>query len=363
MSSKFSKRPLKLEKNQNQRRVALLFSLVFALCFSCDDSASGSATSESASDVRVPTTPAARDRGLASDACINCEPDREPVGCSVADCPSGNCVDGRCLSQVCGNGIVEGEEECDDGNPVDGDGCSRQCTVEGCGDGVVANQELDCDCPEGFRNADQDGSNGCECAVQSSEDSVCDGVDDDCDGRLDEDFMPPSATLGECQSDAPPCGLGGTRERTDFSCVEGEVVEAQRLEACELETEDLIVEERPWSECISEAEGCSPMGVQTRTVISCQRGRPALIEERRECDLQGQAGCADPISQGWTQYHTQIESCFPNYNGPQVTRFDVGDESFPPCSPALQGQVWCSVREDGSPSRCLFCEDNLYLCQ
>jgi cysteine-rich repeat protein len=32
---------------------------------------------------------------------------------------------------VCGNGIVEGFEECDDGNTMGGDGCSSTCTIEG----------------------------------------------------------------------------------------------------------------------------------------------------------------------------------------------------------------------------------------
>ena len=31
---------------------------------------------------------------------------------------------------VCGNGVVENTEECDDGNTADGDGCSANCTVE-----------------------------------------------------------------------------------------------------------------------------------------------------------------------------------------------------------------------------------------
>jgi len=39
---------------------------------------------------------------------------------------------------VCGNGAIEGAEQCDDGNTVDGDGCSASCLVEGdCGDGTV----------------------------------------------------------------------------------------------------------------------------------------------------------------------------------------------------------------------------------
>ncbi|MBI1814117.1 MAG: hypothetical protein HYR72_04005 [Deltaproteobacteria bacterium] len=31
---------------------------------------------------------------------------------------------------VCGNGVMEGSEECDDGNTIGGDGCAANCTVE-----------------------------------------------------------------------------------------------------------------------------------------------------------------------------------------------------------------------------------------
>jgi len=31
---------------------------------------------------------------------------------------------------LCGNGVVEGDEECDDGNITDRDGCSSVCLTE-----------------------------------------------------------------------------------------------------------------------------------------------------------------------------------------------------------------------------------------
>jgi cysteine-rich repeat protein len=34
-----------------------------------------------------------------------------------------------CLKQVCGNGIVEEDEQCDDGNGDDTDGCRNDCTT------------------------------------------------------------------------------------------------------------------------------------------------------------------------------------------------------------------------------------------
>jgi cysteine-rich repeat protein len=47
---------------------------------------------------------------------------------------------------VCGNGVVEGSEQCDDGNTTSGDGCSNVCAAEGpvCGNGVKEGTEI-CD--------------------------------------------------------------------------------------------------------------------------------------------------------------------------------------------------------------------------
>jgi cysteine-rich repeat protein len=41
---------------------------------------------------------------------------------------------------VCGNGVKEDLEQCDDGNAINGDGCSANCTVEklpACGNGIL----------------------------------------------------------------------------------------------------------------------------------------------------------------------------------------------------------------------------------
>jgi cysteine-rich repeat protein len=41
----------------------------------------------------------------------------------------------------CGNGTQDSGEACDDGNPIAGDGCRNDCTVEECGDGIKDPQE------------------------------------------------------------------------------------------------------------------------------------------------------------------------------------------------------------------------------
>ena len=48
-------------------------------------------------------------------------------GCQV-DC-GWECSGGECAG-ICGDGMRKGAEECDDGNTESGDGCSRYCMVE-----------------------------------------------------------------------------------------------------------------------------------------------------------------------------------------------------------------------------------------
>ena len=68
----------------------------------------------------------------------------------------------KCIAgPVCGNGVVQEGEECDDGNSDDGDGCSWECNSEtrirratlGCGDGFLAYNE---ECDDGNKR-DSDG--------------------------------------------------------------------------------------------------------------------------------------------------------------------------------------------------------------
>jgi len=46
---------------------------------------------------------------------------------------------------TCGDGVVEGSEQCDDGNNVDTDGCLNNCMTARCGDGVAQAEVEQCD--------------------------------------------------------------------------------------------------------------------------------------------------------------------------------------------------------------------------
>lgn len=129
----------------------------------------------------------------------------------------------------CGDGRTDSAqgEACDDGNTVDGDGCSAECALEGCGDGRLqagdacddgAGNTLagpclpDCTparCGEGIRQAaegcdDGNTNDGDGCAADCTPEPPtraacqylcratatydgCNGNDDDCDGQVDED--------------------------------------------------------------------------------------------------------------------------------------------------------------------------------
>ena len=51
----------------------------------------------------------------------------------------------KCIYEFCGDGVINGDEQCDDGNNTDGDLCSAECAIEYCGDGIVNQAWEECD--------------------------------------------------------------------------------------------------------------------------------------------------------------------------------------------------------------------------
>jgi len=71
-----------------------------------------------------------------------------------------HCIDGVCAFNRCGDGVVTGAEQCDDGNLNLGDDCTPSCRaiVPVCGDGYAGLGEQ---CDDGNRDDDDDCSNAC----------------------------------------------------------------------------------------------------------------------------------------------------------------------------------------------------------
>ena len=119
------------ESNHSRRPVlvALLLAACAASCFTGDDLL-----------------------GQPCEVDADCNPDVDVLGESL-ECLNSVC---RKTAARCGDRIVDEEagEQCDDGNSVDGDGCSASCGFEGCGNGKVEGQEQ-CD------DANADDDDGC----------------------------------------------------------------------------------------------------------------------------------------------------------------------------------------------------------
>ncbi len=65
---------------------------------------------------------------------------------------------------LCGNGVKNGGEDCDDGNNTDTDTCTNACTAAKCGDGVVQAGVEECD--DGNSNDADACSNACKSAFK-----------------------------------------------------------------------------------------------------------------------------------------------------------------------------------------------------
>ena len=83
---------------------------------------------------------------------------------------------------TCGDGVVEGDEQCDDGNTDNDDSCLDTCAPASCGDGHVLTGDEQCD--DGGESAACDSA--CT-AAQCGDDTVNEAAGETCDdGNTDE---------------------------------------------------------------------------------------------------------------------------------------------------------------------------------
>lgn len=125
-------------------------------------------------------------------------------------CDDGNNINGDgcsadCRSQeVCGNGIVDRAvgEQCDDGNTMDGDGCEHDCTLPSCGNGILDSGEQ---CDDGNHRDGDSCSRRCEferCGngVLDFDEQCDDGNNVDGDGCEHDCALPRGRLIGAIPS-------------------------------------------------------------------------------------------------------------------------------------------------------------------
>ena len=304
------------------------------------------------------------DRG---ETCDNCP---EDYCCGPHPCGDGFCDEGcgECdtcygpgLDCECGNGVVECAEECDDGNTDDGDGCSSICLIahSPCrdydGDGYYA---IDAACPTGN---DCDDNNA---DINPGEAEVCDGVDNNCDGAVDEgyneencgflcsfNYDPSRAGDLRCCGDDP--GEGGPYENPEVSCDDGQDND------CDGTYDDDLHSTNPDNDCLP----CLPETADNETFYYVF-GEP----DCNQCDHPGDDdGNQGPSALGldWeTDYPGMADACDPNC--PEATvaassppvHIDVYETSEASCSDGIDndcdGFIDCADLDDcgASPDCC-----------
>ncbi len=190
----------------------------------------------------------------------------------------GTCVGGEC-SFVCRPGFAD----CDDSW---GDGCEHpgdDCPPDDCdgadddGDGAVDEDFAPTGCGEGACRLTATPSRCDDGAfvpcvpgdALAADDTVCDGLDEDCDGRSDEDYAPQDCGQGRCAAAATPssCAAG-----VETPCVAG----APLSETCDGADDD--------------CDGATDEGFGTGE--ACAAGVGACrVEGRIACDGAGEALC------------------------------------------------------------------------
>jgi len=147
-------------------------------------------------------------------------------------CVPNTCTTDKCLCESCGDFNVTGFEECDDGNLVNGDGCSDICLIEDydddmCGDGILFNGSEECD-DGNLINFD-----GCSstCDNETYDNSYCgDGIlflaNESCDDGNLINFDGCSSTCKNETYDNSYCGDGiwfkGYEECDDNNLINGD---------------------------------------------------------------------------------------------------------------------------------------------
>lgn len=160
--------------------------LALALAIGCGDGDNTSPTSDGGTDAAVPDgggfvgcqSAGDCDDGKVCNGMEVCGSDgvcaagvavEDGVSCTTQSGADGQCIGGLCAPPDCGNGVVDGTEDCDDGQDGDpDDGCRDDCTFScevaaDCDDGNPCNGSEACD----------DGSHACVAGVDVADGTTC----------------------------------------------------------------------------------------------------------------------------------------------------------------------------------------------
>ncbi|MDH5493543.1 MAG: MopE-related protein, partial [Myxococcales bacterium] len=184
----------------------------------------------------------------------------EPCGSDLGECRMGTrtCIEGAW--EACSGGRAPQEETCDD-RDNDCDGSVDEDLLRGCGSDLGT-------CTAGTQRCVAGAWSFCSGAVVASAES-CNGLDDDCDGAIDEDLARSCGTdVGACQSGTQSCRGGA------YSVCEGLI--GPTPEIC-----DGLIDD----DCDGTVDnGC---GCTSGTTRACGSDTGACVAGTESCDATG----------------------------------------------------------------------------
>ncbi len=217
---------------------------------------------------------------------------------------AGVCRTGECVVEGCGDGLVTGDERCDDGNDVDGDGCETDCRFTCEVDTSASNTwHLDCDadgfaadgaqtevvclppaaasCGGGWTlRAPAVGARDCDDTQSDTHPGateVCDDVDQDCDGMVDEGLLSTfyrdadADGYGDADTTTTACTLPDGHVTNDLDCDDDcETCHPDGTETCDTRDNDCdgMADEGVRSTFYRDADG-DTFGAASVTTMAC----------------------------------------------------------------------------------------------
>ncbi len=193
-------------------------------------------------------TPVCVTRACRVDRCAEGFVDRDRESGNGCECPLQNGGVERCneVDDDCDARTDEGFNLRVDVNHCGG--CNQRCALSHAVPACVDSGCRIVECEPAWADRDGRHPNGCECPLQNGGVEVCNEVDDDCDGAVDEDF--------DLDRDAEHCGGCGQvcdLPRAEVSCVEG----GCRVTDCDDGWVDRNTRPGDGCECRVRAEACN----------------------------------------------------------------------------------------------------------